>query len=42
MIVDKGYQIKGDYICEVIYEHPNLNYNKREIFIRMQVAVNKG
>lgn len=42
MIVDKGYQIKGDYICEVIYEHPNLNHNKREIFIRMQVAVNKG
>lgn len=39
MIINKGYDITGDYICEVIHEHPRLNQNKRDMFIRMQVAI---
>ncbi|QTU83221.1 MerR family transcriptional regulator [Carnobacteriaceae bacterium zg-C25] len=37
-----GYIITGDYICEVIYEHPNLKENKRHMFIRLQVPVKKA
>ncbi|MBF6626348.1 MerR family transcriptional regulator [Aerococcaceae bacterium zg-BR9] len=36
-----GYKVTGDYICEVIYEHPNLMENKRHMFIRLQVPVKK-
>ncbi|MBR7927587.1 MerR family transcriptional regulator [Aerococcaceae bacterium zg-ZUI334] len=36
-----GYKITGDYVCEVIYEHPNLTENKRHMFIRLQVPVKK-
>lgn len=36
-----GYQVTGDYICEVVYEHPILNENKRHMFIRLQVPVKK-
>lgn len=38
-IKKKGYGITGDYICEVIHEQPNLNSQKRDMFIRMQVKV---
>lgn len=38
-IEDKGLEITGDYVCEIIYEIPKLHQTKRNMFIRMQVPV---
>lgn len=38
-LAQAGWQITGDYICEVIHEQPQLNQNQRDMFIRMQVRV---
>ncbi|AZK43469.1 MerR family transcriptional regulator [Erysipelothrix piscisicarius] len=31
--------INGDYICEVLYEMPNTNSGRRDMFIRLQVPI---
>ena len=38
-IREQGYQIIGDYLCEVIHEQPSLEEQKRDMFIRMQVRI---
>lgn len=35
----RGLRIAGDYLCEVIYELPQINQAYRNMFIRMQVSV---
>ena len=34
-----NYEINGDYICEVVYEIPYIDPNKRNMFIRLQVPI---
>lgn len=41
-IMEKGYTIAGNYICEVIYEHPLIHEQKRHMFIRVQVPVKEN
>lgn len=41
-IREQGYQIIGDYLCEVIHEQPSLEEQKRDMFIRMQVRIGKN
>lgn len=35
----KNLEIIGDYVCEIIYEVPQLHQTKRSMYIRMQVPV---
>ncbi|MDR2278995.1 MAG: hypothetical protein LBE23_14150, partial [Vagococcus sp.] len=35
----KNLEIIGDYVCEIIYEVPQLHQTKRNMYIRMQVPV---
>ena len=37
-----GYQIAGDYICEVVAEFPVFSPNERNTFIKLQVPVKTG
>ncbi|MGT2946057.1 MerR family transcriptional regulator [Streptococcus chenjunshii] len=38
-VQETDYHICGDYICQVIYEHPKLKDTQRKMFIRMQVPI---
>lgn len=38
-LLDNGYEIVGDYICEVMYEWMHLANQKRDMFIRLQVPI---
>lgn len=38
-IREKGYQICGDYICEVISEFPLTDQDYRDLFIRLQIPI---
>ncbi len=38
-IQQKGYQISGDYICEVISEFPLTDQDYRDLFIRLQIPI---
>lgn len=40
-LVNQGYQINGDYICEVLYEKNKTSDLNRSMFIRMQVPVSR-
>lgn len=40
-IATLGYQISGDYICEVIYEWSPLADQKRNMFIRLQLPISE-
>lgn len=35
----KGYEIVGDYICEVIAELPTLNCSERGMFLKLQIPI---
>ncbi|AYV34181.1 MerR family transcriptional regulator [Erysipelothrix rhusiopathiae] len=39
LIREQNLIINGDYICEVLYEMPNTNSGRRDMFIRLQVPV---
>ncbi len=39
-IEQRGYQIKGDYLCEVIIDFLALDFNKRRMFYKIQIPVN--
>ncbi|WP_106769666.1 MerR family transcriptional regulator [Paenibacillus faecalis] len=37
-----GYEIIGDYICEVVVELPVFHHDERNMFMKLQVPVRKG
>ena len=39
-IEDKGYDIVGDYICEVVVELPIFENNERNMFVKLQIPIN--
>lgn len=41
-LANQGYQIIGDYICEVLYEKNKTSDVNRSMFIRMQVPVSRS
>lgn len=38
-VYEKGYEIIGDYICEVVVELPIFNNNERNMFVKLQIPV---
>lgn len=40
-LAEQGYQVIGDYICEVLYENSKTSDVNRSMFIRMQIPVRK-
>jgi DNA-binding transcriptional MerR regulator len=38
-IDEKGYEIIGDYVCEVVVELPIFDNNERNMFVRLQVPI---
>lgn len=38
-ISEKGYEIAGDYICEVVAELPVFHNNERNMFIKLQIPI---
>ncbi len=40
-IKDKGYEIVGDYLCEVILDFPDFRENPRKLFYKIQIPISK-
>lgn len=40
-INEHGFEIVGDYICEVIFEFPDWIHNERQMMMRLQIPVKK-
>jgi len=38
-IDEKGYQIVGDYVCEVVVELPIFDNNERNMYVRLQIPI---
>ena len=38
-IQDNGYEIVGDYICEVVVELPIFENNEKNMFVKLQIPV---
>lgn len=38
-IAEKGYQIIGDYVCEVVVELPIFDNNERNMYVRLQIPI---
>ena len=38
-IDEKGYQIIGDYVCEVVVELPIFDNNERDMYVRLQIPI---
>lgn len=39
---EHGYEVIGDYICEVVVELPVFHHDERNMFMKLQVPINRG